>query len=41
MPILKIYLSLNIPIENIIPIEEITFTRYQLEKQTFVNKSIF
>jgi hypothetical protein len=34
-------LFLNIPIEINILIEEIAITRYQLEKQTYVNKSKF
>jgi hypothetical protein len=29
-------LSLNIPIENIIPIEEIAYQKIPIEKQTFV-----
>jgi hypothetical protein len=33
--------SLNIPIENIISIEEISYHKIPIGKQTFVNKSKF
>jgi hypothetical protein len=34
-------LTLNIPIESIIPIEEIAYHKIPIGKQTFINKSNF